>query len=128
MKSTLATISLCLFCGCAFAGTIPLEWDRSPSAGVTAYRLRFCQESNFSAAPVYVVDVPDTNAATVSDTNLTAGNWFVENFAVAGVVESAPSNVLPFTVPASPGTLVIDMATNLNNPQWQQYFRLRIEP
>lgn len=109
MKIALAVISLlaCIFDG--WAQTIPLQINPSPTPGITNYVIYISTNTmtaqNFHSTSLTNFGVGTNLTFTVSEPNPPA-TWYFVATAVKGGVESAPTAVLPVSVPLPPGGLL----------------------
>lgn len=115
----------------AFAGEVTLAWDASPSPAVTNYVL-YAHTNSLSATNLASATVK-VNAGT----NLTAlvenlrppVTWYFVATAVAGGVQSDPSNQLIVQVPPPPANarvVAVQFGITLTNLTDVGFFRLRI--
>ena len=128
-------IALLLFPVAAWAGSVTLAWDASPSASVTNYVLyahtnSLSSGTNLSTA---LVKVSTGTNLTVALTGLNPPTtWYFVATAKAEGMESAPSNQLIVQVPVAPANarMMAVQYAELNVTNWTDvgFFRIRIGP
>ena len=122
-------IAMVFIAATSFAGDVRLAWDASTSAGVTNYVL-YAHTNSLSATNLASATIK-VNAGT----NLTARiegmasgtTWYFVATAVAGGVQSDPSNQVVVQVPAPPGNsrvVAVQWGVSLDSITNNQFFRL----
>lgn len=115
----------------AFAGDVSLAWDASPSPSVTSYVL-YAHTNSLSAT-----NLASATVRVNAGTNLTAlvenlrppATWYFVCTAVAGGVQSDPSNQLIVQVPQPPANerlVAVQFGVTITNFTDTGFFRLRI--
>lgn len=115
----------------ARAGEVTLAWDASPSPGVTNYVLyahtNALSATNLASALVKVN--AGTNLTALVENLRPPATWYFVATAVAGGVQSDPSNQLIVQVPVAPANqrvLAVQFGVTLTNFTDTGFFRLRI--
>lgn len=111
-------------CG-ALAGTVTLAWDPSPELKVTHYELRYGTDPLALTTKKQVA-----RSVTQLLVELEPGVYYFEVFAVAGTLESAPSNQVEHT--ARPAALklrvVVTQTTKVVHPEESDWETLAVAP
>ena len=114
----------------ATAGSVRLEWDPSPSPGVTNYVIKAGTNSVQTGGTNWLAVSTGTNR-TVRIEALAAGRWFFHAVAVADGVESDPSNEVQVEFPAPPAnarTVAVESIPSLSATNRIELFRLVFLP
>ena len=132
MKRTLSILLVLASAWCARAVTF--EWDASPDAWVTGYRL-YAHTNSMAAGTnltTAVVKIDAGTNLTATVTNLLPGKfYFVATAYTADNLESPPSNEIILSVPVQPPnlrTVIVQWSGAVASTNWQDaiFFKFKI--